>query len=211
LNTSEVKEMLAFVADEIIKNREYLGSVDAQIGDGDHGTGMALGLSKAKEQLLAKDPKTINDCFTTVGMSMISSMGGASGVVFGTMFSAGVKGLPPTEEIGLNELAFIMKGSLKAVMERGKARIGDKTMVDAFSPAVAALIAAVESGASLKEGLSAAAEAARLGVESTIPLVARHGRAKSLMERAIGHQDAGATSVYLIFKAMSDWASANLK
>lgn len=210
MNTNQLKEMLAFVADEIIQNKEYLGEIDAKIGDGDHGAGMALGFMKAKELLRAKEPKTINECFTTMGMSMIASMGGASGIVFGTMFSAGVKGLPPMQELGLAELAVIMKGSLASIKERGKAQVGDKTMVDALSPAVDALLSSAQNGFAMTAGLCEAAEAARLGVESTKPLIAKHGRAKSLMERAVGYQDAGATSVYLIFKAMFDWASANL-
>jgi dihydroxyacetone kinase-like protein len=201
--------MLLYVSDEIVRNKDYLGEIDAKIGDGDHGAGMALGFTKAKETLLAKNPKTINECFTTVGMSMIASMGGASGIVFGTMFSAGVKGLAPTEEIGLSEFASIMQQALKAVQDRGKAQVGDKTMVDAFSPAVDALLEGSKKGLSLAEGLEKAATAAELGVESTKPLVAKYGRAKSLMERAIGYQDAGATSVSIIFKAMFDWTKNN--
>jgi len=143
--------------------------------------------------------------FKTIGMSMISSMGGASGIIFGTLFVGGVKGLDPEAELNLPLLTKILEGSVTSIKERGKAKLGDKTMIDALEPAVLGLKQCVEDNKSLLEGLKSAEEKAEQGVERTKEFVAKFGRAKSMGERAIGYQDAGATTVYIIFKSMREW------
>ena len=140
---------------------------------------------------------------------MLMSMGGASGVIFGRLSLAGARGMEPQGVIRARDLADMEKKSLAAIQERGKAEVGDKTMVDALSPAVDALEANADKG--LLEMLKCAEEGARQGMENTKQYQAKFGRAKSLMERAIGHQDAGATSVYLIFQGMREFVEGNLK
>jgi dihydroxyacetone kinase-like protein len=209
LSVKQTYDMIMYVADKIIESKPYLTEVDSKIGDGDHGIGMAGGLKKAKEELAKKEIKTVNDVFITTGMAMMMSMGGASGVIFGTMFLGKVKDMEPMEKLDLNSLAKIIEDALEAIKTRGKAQVGDKTMVDALEPASKALNEAKEKSVDLLSGLKMAEESAQKGVESTKDLVAKFGRAKSLLERAKGYQDAGATSVYIIFKSMREWVENN--
>jgi len=195
------KNMIIAACDAIIKNKPYLTEVDSKIGDGDHGIGMSGGMEKAKEALASKDDfATINEVFKTTGMQMLNSMGGASGVIFGSMFLGGVKGLDPITELDAEIFTKMMRASVESIKARGKAAVGDKTMVDALEPAVAAMEEADKED--LEACVAAGAKAAKEGVEATKGMVAKFGRAKSLMERAIGFQDAGATSVEIIFEAM---------
>lgn len=204
LTAQQTAEMIIAACNAIMANVDYLTRVDSEIGDGDHGIGMSGGMEKAKAALLAKQPfEDINTVFKTTGMTMLNSMGGASGVIFGSMFLGGVKGLEPTAELDAACFTRIMRGSLESIKARGKAMPGDKTMVDALEPAVAAMEQL--GGDDLVPCLAAAAEAARQGVEDTKKYTAKFGRAKSLLERAIGHQDAGATSVSIIFEAMYEY------
>lgn len=204
LNAEDTRNMLLYIADKIIANKPYLTEVDSAIGDGDHGIGMAGGMQKAKKKLLKmQGEENAYHLFETAGQAMLMSMGGASGVIFGSLYLAGAKGMEPKGTITAEDLARMEKKSLDAIQERGGAQVGDKTMVDALAPAVDALEA--NSGKGLLEMLKAAEEAARCGMEDTKKYVAKFGRAKSLLERAIGHQDAGATSVYLIFQGMREF------
>jgi dihydroxyacetone kinase phosphoprotein-dependent L subunit len=205
LNVSQVKDIFFYVGEKGIESKPLLTKIDSAIGDGDHGIGMSVGFTKAKENLKANEFTTVNDVFKTIGMSMISSMGGASGVIFGTMFVGGIKGLDPKEALDLPLLAEIFEKALVAIKQRGKAELGDKTMIDAFQPAVEALKESATANDSLVEGLRKAESAALNGVEASKDYVAKFGRAKSLGERAVGHQDAGATTVSIIFKSMKDW------
>lgn len=201
LTINQVTDMLLHTCDAIIENASYLNEVDSNIGDGDHGIGMSGGMEKAKAALLENRPfNDINSIFKTMGMSMINSMGGASGVIFGSLFIGGIKGLDSMTEIDGTAFVKIMRASLETIKNRGGAQLGDKTMVDALEPAIIAL----ENGnkENLIDLLSDAKDAAYQGVENTKQYVAKYGRAKSLLERAIGHQDAGATSVAILFDAM---------
>lgn len=204
LNAADARNMLLYIADKIIAGKPYLTEIDSVIGDGDHGIGMAGGMQKAKRKLLRMEDETnAYAVFEAAGNAMLMSMGGASGVIFGSLFLAGAKGMKPKEVLTAADLAKMERMSLLAIQERGKAEVGDKTMVDALAPAVEAMEKAASG--SLLDMLKAAEEAARQGMEDTKKYVARFGRAKSLMERAIGHQDAGATSVWLIFQGMREF------
>ena len=209
LNVNQTRDMFLYIADKIIESKPFLTEVDSKIGDGDHGIGMSGGFEKAKEKLLHKQASTVNEIFSDTGMTMINSMGGASGIIFGTMFAAGVKGMPPLEYLDLNSLAAILESSLKAIKERGKAQVGDKTMVDALQPAVESLNESVKLSIPLLNALELAEQSAQNGVENTKKYIARFGRAKSLLERAIGYQDAGATSVWIIIRSMCEWVKQN--
>jgi dihydroxyacetone kinase phosphoprotein-dependent L subunit len=205
LNEDQVRDMLLYVADKIIESKSLLTEVDSNIGDGDHGIGMAGGMQKAKEAV-AKAENTGNAyaLFETAGRAMLMSMGGASGVIFGSLYMAGARGAETKAELTAGDLAAMMERSLAAIKERGKARIGDKTMVDALEPAVEAMQQNRDLG--LAPMLAAATEAAKQGVENTKNYQAKFGRAKSLMERAVGFQDPGATSVWIILRSMSEFA-----
>lgn len=204
LNAADARNMLLYIADKIIAAKPYLTEIDSVIGDGDHGIGMAGGMQKAKKKLLQmQDATNVYALFEAAGKAMLMSMGGASGVIFGSLYLAGAKDMEPKEELTAADLAAMERKSLLAIQERGKAEVGDKTMVDALAPAVEAMER--EASGSLLDMLKAAEEAARQGMEDTKKYIARFGRAKSLMERAIGHQDAGATSVWLIFQGMREF------
>lgn len=209
LNAEDTRNMLLYVADKIIAGKPYLTEIDSAIGDGDHGIGMAGGMQKAKKKLLKMSgEENAYQLFETAGQAMLMSMGGASGVIFGSLYLAGARGMEPKAVLTASDLAAMEKKSLEAIRERGGAQVGDKTMVDALSPAVDAL--EENAGKGLLEMLKAAEEAARQGVEDTKKYMAKFGRAKSLLERAIGHQDAGATSVYLIFQGMREFVEGKL-
>ena len=204
LTAEDAREMLIYIADKVIAKKPYLTEIDSAIGDGDHGIGMAGGMKKARAKLLRmKGEENVYAIFEAAGKAMLLSMGGASGVIFGSLYLAGARDTEPAASITAGELAKMERKSLAAIKERGKAEVGDKTMVDALTPAVEAMEA--NSGKGLLEMMKAAEEAARQGVEDTKNYVAKFGRAKSLMERAIGYQDAGATSVWLIFQGMREF------
>ena len=203
LTIDQTVNMIEAVCDAIIENRDYLTEVDSKIGDGDHGIGMCGGMEKVKAALKGKAPfEDVNLVFKTTGMTMLNSMGGASGVIFGSMFLGGVKEMTPKTELSGSDFVKIMRGALESIKARGKAEIGDKTMVDALEPAVVSMEMESEQSENIETILKQAMEAADLGVENTKNYVAKFGRAKSLMERSIGFQDAGATSVAIIFEAM---------
>ena len=202
--------MLLYIADKIIEAKPYLTEVDSAIGDGDHGIGMAGGMQKAKKKLVKMEQvDNAYKHFEEAGQAMLMSMGGASGVIFGSLYLAGARGADPAAVITAKDLAAMERKSLETIQERGKAQVGDKTMVDALTPAVEAMEANADKD--LLTMLKAAEEGARQGMENTKNYVAKFGRAKSLMERAIGHQDAGATSVYLIFQGMREFVEGTMK
>lgn len=211
LNVSQVKEMFLYVGEKVRENKLYLTKIDSAIGDGDHGTGMSIGFKTAAENLNKKECSTINDVFKTIGMSMVQSMGGASGVIFGTMFMGGVKDMDAYNEMNADTLAEIFEKSLEAIKVRGKASLGDKTLIDALEPAVEGLKESAGKSDLLVDALEYAESLAEKGVEDTKEYVAKFGRAKSLGERAIGYQDAGATTVFIIFKSMKEWVKGEPK
>lgn len=207
INIQNAKDMLIYIADKIIGQKPYLTEIDSAIGDGDHGIGMAGGMQKAKDKLNKQETfESVYDVFAIAGKAMLMSMGGASGVIFGSLYLSGAKGMEVKPELTASDLAAMERKSLEAIKERGKAQVGDKTMVDALEPAVIAMEENAEKG--LLEMLRAAEAAAAKGLEDTKGYTAKFGRAKSLMERAIGHQDAGATSVYLIFQGMREYVES---
>jgi dihydroxyacetone kinase phosphoprotein-dependent L subunit len=209
LTEDKVRGLICYVADRIIENKPLLTEIDSKIGDGDHGIGMAGGMQKAKEAV-SQTENTGNAyaLFEKAGKTMLMSMGGASGVLFGSLYLAGAKGAEARPELSAGDLATMMEKSLAAIKERGKAQVGDKTMVDALEPAVEAMKSSLDKG--LAPMLKAASEAAAQGVENTKKYQAKFGRAKSLMERAVGFQDAGATSVWIIFRSMCEFVEQNI-
>lgn len=198
------------VAGMISENSKYLTELDSAIGDADHGANMERGFKAVMNKMPEISDKDIGTIFKTVGMTLLSTVGGAGGPLYGTLFlQAGLK-TTGKMELSAADWAEALEAALNGVIMRGKAELGDKTMVDALTPAVNALKQAVQENRSITEALNESAEAARQGMEATIPLVARKGRASYLGERSAGHQDPGATSSYMMLKVAADtWRNAN--
>jgi phosphoenolpyruvate---glycerone phosphotransferase subunit DhaL len=182
------------------EQRRYLTKLDSEIGDGDHGTNMHRGFQAALERLEGADPSTPADALKAVSMALISKVGGAAGPLYGTAFLRASTALQGKDEVSAEDAAEALEAALGGIKQRGKAEVGDKTIVDALEPAAEAAKGAVSEG-SAAAVLRAAAEAAKEGAESTVPLTARKGRASYLGQRAAGHQDPGATSTYLLLDA----------
>jgi dihydroxyacetone kinase-like protein len=194
---------LGAAAAAIRENRDYLTQLDAAIGDADHGANMDRGFAAVLEKLEAEDaPTAPGRMLSVAGQTLVSTVGGASGPLWGTALRRAGRALGDAEEFGGPELAAALAAGLAGVVDLGAAEEGDKTMVDALAPAVRALEAELEAGSSLRAALSAARVASEEGMRATVPLQARKGRASYLGERSIGHQDPGATSTALIIAAL---------
>jgi dihydroxyacetone kinase-like protein len=187
------------------ENAAALTRLDAAIGDGDHGTNMNRGFKAAVQRLDGlQDDEDLGGVFKAVGMALISKVGGASGPLYGSFYLALGKELGEAAEVDDERLAAALRAGYQGVVARGKAQLEDKTMLDAWHPALEALDAALASGEDLGAALHAAEQAAEAGMKATIPLVARKGRASYLGERSRDHQDPGATSTHLLVKALAD-------
>ena len=186
-----------------------LCGLDGAIGDGDHGTSMLFGLREAQSRLRASPPPTAGGVLGCLGDSFLDTVGGVTGIVFGSMFSAAAGAAGPDAALDASWLHRAFAAGLTAVKERGKAAEGDKSMLDALAPAVRALRAASEDGLNPAESLAAAARAAEDGRDATGGMEARVGRARSQPARGRGHVDAGAASVALLFQTLSGCAGAS--
>lgn len=200
--------MLLATAERVIRNEPYLTKIDSAIGDGDHGIGMKNGMLAARKYLeeQAGDSGNIYALYAGMAEAMQRSMGGASGMIFSTLFAGKAAKHVPSECISPIDLANQMRDGLQEIQNLGHAQVGDKTMVDALAPAVEAMQG---NTGSFEEMFRAGEQAAREGVKKTESMTARFGRAKSLGARAVGHQDAGAVSTWLIFLSMLDFVTGN--
>jgi dihydroxyacetone kinase-like protein len=204
ITRDDILNWVKAIASVMNENSAYLTQLDAAIGDADHGANMDRGFKAVLTKLPEISDKDIGTIFKTIGMVLISTVGGAGGPLYGTFFlQIGMKSAGKME-LSLADWTEAMEAALNGVIMRGKAEPGDKTMVDALTPAVAVLKQALSDSQPLHTVLELSAEAARKGMEGTIPLVARKGRASYLGERSAGHQDPGATSSFLILKAAAD-------
>ena len=192
------------VAAAIEKNRDYLTQLDAAIGDADHGANMDRGFKAVVSRLGTVSDKDIGTILKTVGMTLMSTVGGAGGPLYGTFFVQAGLATAGKMELTAADWASVLEAGIQGVVNRGKAQVGDKTMVDTLVPALQALKEALGNGASLSEALARSAEAAERGMKMTIPLIAKKGRASYLGERSAGHQDPGATSSFLMIKAAAE-------
>jgi len=198
---AQLVDWLHRFAASVAENQTYLTELDSAIGDADHGSNMTRGMNAVVEK--AGDPSTVDALFRTVGMTLVSTVGGASGPLYGTFFlrigtTAGAVG-----ELDGAALSAALRAGLAGVIQRGNAEPGDKTMVDALTPALDALDARLAAGDDLATAARAAADAAAKGRDATEPLVARKGRASYLGDRSAGHLDPGATSTALLFEALA--------
>jgi len=188
-------------AEAVTENKDYLTQLDSAIGDADHGANMARGMAAAVAALDGKPPATAAALLKQVGMTLVSTVGGASGPLYGTFFLRMATAAGEVDALDAPTFAKALRAGLEGVVARGKAEPGDKTMFDALAPAVDALDAALAAGTPLAEALRATAAAAADGRDATVPMLARKGRASYLGERSVGHQDPGATSTTLLLEA----------
>lgn len=205
----EMKKILTAIADKIMSEKEYLTQLDAACGDGDIGVGMHIGFKKAKDNLEKEESNDIGHLLTTVGSAILSSVGGASGPLFGTLFLQAGRVVKGKKELTLKDFASMFEVSLDRIKALGGAKVGDKTLVDALEPAVIALKEAVSENINLKEALEKAAKEAKRGAESTKNLVAQRGKARYLGEKSIGHVDPGAVIVQFIFETIAQTISSS--
>ncbi|PWH14635.1 MAG: dihydroxyacetone kinase subunit L [Anaerolineae bacterium] len=210
VSRDDVLAWITAIANVLAENKNYLTELDAAIGDADHGANMDRGFKAVMNKMPEIQDKDIGTIFKTVGMTLLSTVGGAGGPLYGTLFlQAGMK-TAGKMELSSEDWAEALEAALNGVIMRGKAEVGDKTMVDALTPALAAYKKAISEGQAFHLAMEQCAEAARKGMESTIPLVARKGRASYLGERSAGHQDPGATSSYLILNAAAQaWKNSH--
>jgi phosphoenolpyruvate---glycerone phosphotransferase subunit DhaL len=198
ITSRAVRDWIRAYAAEIAEHRAELVHLDTAIGDGDHGTNMDRGMRKAVEKLDEVEGEDIGTLLKSVGMTLVSSVGGAAGPLYGTLFLQMGTASAGRDTLDLAGWTDALDAGIKGVQARGKAEPGDKTMVDALLPALAALRAAADDGAGLGDALRRSAGAAAEGVRATVPLEARKGRASYLGPRSVGHQDPGATSSHML-------------
>jgi dihydroxyacetone kinase-like protein len=200
-----IREFAAVIAEQ----KGYLTDLDSAIGDADHGINMDRGMQAVVAKLDAAPAGDIGGLFKAVGMTLVSTVGGAGGPLYGTLFIRLGGATEGKAELEADDWSAALDAAVEGVRARGKAEPNDKTMVDALIPGREAFAAAVADGASFAEALQRSASGAETGMASTIPLVARKGRASYLGERSAGHQDPGATSSYLLLKTAADtWGDA---
>lgn len=187
----------------VAHEKDRLTELDSVIGDGDHGFGMANGLRVGAEDLGRKPGASIEDGLKTMGFALIREVGGASGTIFGSLFLGMAKAAKGLTDAGLAEFCDMFAGGLALVQERGKAEPGDKTMIDAVHPALESLRRSLSEGKPLVEAFALAAAAASDGAERTKDMIGKHGRAKYFREKSVGFQDAGATTLAIIFASLA--------
>ncbi|MCC7447929.1 MAG: dihydroxyacetone kinase subunit L [Anaerolineae bacterium] len=188
----------------IAENEAYLTQLDSAIGDADHGANMQRGMQAVVAKLPTVADKDIATILKTTGMTLVSTVGGASGPLYGTLFLQMATSAANKPELSLADWAAALESGVNGVIMRGKAQAGDKTMIDALLPAVHTLKESAANGVTIPEALQQSEQAAAQGRDSTTPMEARKGRASYLGERSIGHQDPGATSAHLLLKAAAD-------
>jgi phosphoenolpyruvate---glycerone phosphotransferase subunit DhaL len=209
LTYAGVAGWIARFAAAISENRVYLTELDSAIGDADHGANMDRGMTAAVVRIDALPGEDVAAALRGVGSALISTVGGASGPLYGTLFLQFGAAAAGREVYALADWAAGLSAGIAGIVRLGKAEPGDKTMLDALLPASAALASALDGGAPPREAIRLAAEAAEDGMRATIPLVARKGRASYLGERSAGHQDPGATSAAMLIRAAADeWSAA---
>jgi dihydroxyacetone kinase-like protein len=200
VTTEQVRDWIRRYAEVVAENRAELVRLDTAIGDGDHGTNMDRGMKKVVEKLDGTEGSDIGTDLKAVGMTLVSSVGGAAGPLYGTLFLQMGSAAAGKDELDLDGWTAAVEAGVKGVQARGKAEPGDKTMVDALLPAIEAL----REGGDIGDALKRSADAAEEGMKATIPLEARKGRASYLGPRSVGHQDPGATSSYLLLRTAAE-------
>ena len=200
----QIVQWLSNLSGVLTENKEYLTELDSAIGDADHGINMKRGFDRVMDKLPSVADKDIGNVLKTTGMTLISSVGGASGPLYGTFFMRSGMAAAAKEELSGEDLVTLLQAGVDGIVQRGRAQVGDKTMIDAWMPALDAMKESLAAGNDTVTALEVAVAAAEQGMKDTIPLQAKKGRASYLGERSIGHQDPGATSSYLMLKTLLD-------
>lgn len=198
LTALNVRCVIDRIGEAIEKNRQFLTELDSAIGDADHGINMDKGFRAVRLKLESASTEDVGAILKTAGMALVSNVGGAAGPLYGTAFMKAGAVVSGKKEINIQDFVHMLEAAIEGIKMRGKAELGDKTMIDALEPAAEAIRRAVSDGLEPLDALEKAREAAGLGVDKTKGIEARKGRASYLGPRSIGHQDPGATSSYLI-------------
>ncbi len=204
MTNEDILRWLERIADVLHENAAYLTQLDSAIGDADHGINMDRGFTAVRAKFPTMATMDIATQLKTVGTTLVSTVGGASGPLYGTAFLRAGVAVAGKQQLGPADVVALLEAFLGGIVARGKAQPGEKTMVDALTPALAAAKQALNEGLPLKELSSRATQAAEEGMKATIPLLATKGRASYLGERSIGHQDPGATSSWLILRSLTE-------
>ena len=202
IDSKKLCEILANMAEKIQGQKDFLTELDNEIGDGDHGINMARGFAAVKEKLPAMADKDVGAILKEVGMTLVSTVGGASGPLYGTAFMKAGMACKGMAEISGEDMLKALSAAIAGIKQRGKSEEGEKTMLDALCPAERALSEALEGGAALKDALGKAVDAAEAGLLHTRDIIATKGRASYLGERSLGHQDPGAASSLLMLQVL---------
>lgn len=208
MSYTQVSDWIRAFAATVAENKDYLTELDSAIGDADHGINMNRGMQAVLGKLDAGEAADVGALLKTVGMTLVSTVGGASGPLYGTLFLQMGTSAAGKPDLSDDDWAAALAAGVAGVQRRGKAELGDKTMIDALVPGVEAVRSALADGSALDEALRRSAEAAREGMTATIPLVARKGRASYLGERSADHQDPGATSSWLLLRTAAETLAA---
>jgi dihydroxyacetone kinase-like protein len=208
ITTATLEAWLQRAAAALDEHKSYLTELDAAIGDADHGANIARGFNAVVQKLAAQPGQPLGAIFKLAGMTLMSAVGGASGMLYGNFFLKAATVAGDHTALTAAELLAVLAAGRDGIVQRGRAELGDKTMIDAWTPAIDALRAALDAGQPPAAALDACAAAAEAGMRATIPLQARKGRASYLGERSIGHQDPGATSTCLILRALAETLAA---
>lgn len=204
LTLEDFKKIIGKISRTLDDNSSYLSELDSEIGDGDHGTTISRGFRAVEDKIGQEPGGSIPGLLKSVGFTLMNTMGGVSGPIFGSIFTAMAKNSEGKDTISLKDLSDMLADSLSKVKELGGAGVGDKTLVDSLEPAVRSLQDSSSKDLALKEALILAERAALEGAESTRDMIAKKGRSRYVGERSLGHQDAGATTLYLIIKSIND-------
>jgi len=207
VNSRELIQILTEINKKIAENREYLTQLDSAIGDADHGINMSKGFKAVVDRISQMKDKDCGSILKTTGMTLVSTVGGASGPLYGTAFMKAGQVVGSKTELNFDDFISLLEAALEGIKLRGKAQKGEKTIVDSLEPAVEAIKEHKKQGEAI--ALKRAVEAAKEGMEYTKKIIARKGRASYLGERSLGHQDPGATSCYLMLKTVVDWITEN--
>ncbi len=203
ISTIQMKTGLENLCETIENEKEYLSELDGAIGDGDHGVNMAKCFREVKKKLTETSADDLESLFKSVGMVVLNSVGGAMGALYGTFFLRMSQESVDKKALDLTDMVRMLQAAEKGILDIGKAKPGDKTLLDTLSPAVRSLEKSEKEGKLLPEALKAFEQAAKEGMASTKDMLAKNGRASRLGERTIGHQDAGATSCYFILRSIA--------
>ncbi len=204
MTNEDMMRWLERTADVLAENRVYLTQLDSPIGDADHGVNMDRGFSAVRSKFSMMEVTDSATMLRTVGTTLVSTVGGASGPLYGTAYLRAGGVVAGKQELTSADVVAMLEAFLGGIVARGKAQPGEKTMVDALTPALATARQALDEGASLAELTRRASAAAEEGMKATIPMLATKGRASYLGERSIGHQDPGATSSWLILRSLAE-------